>query len=169
MRHHSEIIADASAWTRDSLLGGDDWIIRLDDVHGHELEAALVGWQRGGGLLHQANPESFPLPSWRSVIATAKQSMLSAGLALIKGFPVENHSDDDCADMFWGLGARLGVAVTQTNTGDLLMPVYDRKFRGETTAKSFGYSSDQELEFHVDPTEAVSRKWWKFEDGVISG
>lgn len=110
---------------------------------------------RGGGLLHQANPKSFPLPSWQSVIATAKQSMLSAGLALIKGFPVENHPDDDCADMYWGLGARLGVAVTQTNTGDQLMPVYDRKFRGETTAKSFGYSSDQEFEFHVDPTDAV--------------
>ncbi|MBK9609379.1 MAG: TauD/TfdA family dioxygenase [Betaproteobacteria bacterium] len=50
--------------------------------------------------------------------------------------------------------ARIRVAVTQTNTGDLLVPVYDRKFRGETTAKSFGYASDQELEFHVDPTDA---------------
>jgi hypothetical protein len=79
---------------------------------------------------------------------------VSRGFALIKGFPVEGHSDRDCSDMYWGLGTHLGVAVTQTNTGDLLVPVYDRKFRGETTAKSFGYASDQELEFHVDPTDA---------------
>ncbi|MDA1059999.1 MAG: TauD/TfdA family dioxygenase [Proteobacteria bacterium] len=155
MRHHSKIITDASAWTRDSLLGTDDWIIQLEDVHRRELEAALVRWRRQGGLLHQANPESFPLPSWQSVIATAKQSMLSIGLALIRGFPIDNHSDDGCAGMYWGLGTHLGVAVTQTNTGDLLMPVYDRKFRGETTAKSFGYASDQELEFHVDPTDTA--------------
>ena len=154
MRHYSRIIADPSAWTRDSLLKSDDWVLRLEDAHRQELDSALATWRRCGGMKHQANPESFPLPAWQSVIAKARRSILDRGLALIKGFPVEGRSDDDCSDMYWGLGTHIGVAVTQTNTGDLLVPVYDRKFRGETTAKSFGYASDQELEFHVDPTDA---------------
>jgi hypothetical protein len=155
MRHYSQTIAGAGAWTRDSLLQTDDWIVRLGDDHRREAVAALTAWRAVGGEMHQANPQSFPLPRWSNAIAAAKRSMLSRGVALIKGFPVAGHSDRDCRDMFWGWGTHLGVAATQTNTGDLLVPVYDRKFRGETTARSFGYASDQELEFHVDPTDVL--------------
>lgn len=155
MSHHPRTVADESAWTSDQLMKNDDWIIRLDDGQGREIEAALQSWRGIGGLAHQASPQTFPLPGWQKVIADAKRSLLGKGVALIKGFPVEGHSDRDCSDMYWGLGAHLGVAVTQTNTGELMVPVYDRKFRGESTERSFGYASDKELEFHVDPTDVL--------------
>lgn len=153
MHSKPQLVNDPSTWTRDSLAASQDWIFQLDDVQRNEIEAALMSWRSQGGLPHQANPQSFPLPSWQKVLAQAKASLMTKGLALIKGFPVD-RSDADCSDMFWGLGTHVGLAVTQTNKGDLLVPVYDRKFRGEVTPKSFGYSSDQELEFHIDPTDA---------------
>src|SRR5690554_6792687 len=112
-RYHSELVTDASAWTGASLLQSDDWIHHLEPAHQRELETALAKWRALGGLAHQATQATFPLPSWAGVIEAAKQSLLARGLALIKGFPVQDHSDEDCSDMYWGLGTHLGTAVTQ--------------------------------------------------------
>lgn len=148
-------IQDRAAWTRKTLSDRSDWVFRIDDAGKKELKSAMAAWRSAGGHRHLANPETFPLNTLRSTIAGAIDQLKSGcGVALIKGFPVDGLSDEECAEMYWGLGTHFGVAVTQTNLGDLLVPVYDRKFRGETTAKAFGYSSDQELEFHVDPTDA---------------
>ncbi len=153
MRRYTETITDKTAWTRDSLLGSNDWTIRVDETQKRELESALLNWRRQGGLYHQANPESFPLPNWQGVVASVKRGLFDRGLVLIKGFPVETKSETDCNDMYWGLSTHLGIAVTQNNKGGLMIPVYDRAFRGETAEKQFGYSSNKELEFHIDMTD----------------
>ena len=106
--------------------------------------------------------------SWRFDLAPAEIAALEAGrfnlprldelraglecgrgLALVRGLPVARYGEETAAAIFSGLGAALGVAVSQSYKGDRLGHVRDIGEAGRY------YTVGGALEMHMDPVDVV--------------
>jgi len=71
------------------------------------------------------------------------------GVLLLRGLPAERYSREDLERLFWGLGAQLGVGVSQSSKGDRIGQVMDVGDAGRY------YTVGGALEMHVDPVDVV--------------
>ena len=90
------------------------------------------------------------------------------GIMKLKGFPVDNHCEDDLRRMYWGLGTHLGTPVFQNRSGELMRAIRDE---GAHVGRTYGQTKDAKgstflssyartltnggLRFHTDRTDVV--------------
>ena len=129
-----------------------DWIVEFDDVARAELERAVeLARVRGLGIDTMTRAD-FALPTLGARLRAVKRELAEGrGFVLLRGVPIAGYTADDIALMYCGIGAHLGVAVSQSAAGDRLGHVMDRG----TGDKERYYTRGGALEFHMDPVDAV--------------
>lgn len=146
---HLQPVTDRSAWRGEDLAHApQDWTYRLSATEIAELEAAAAAVK--GRAIADLRREDFHMPVLDSSLARiADEVDFGRGFWLLRGFPAERHTVEECAFVAWAVASRLGRAITQNAAGDLVGHVRDlgRKL-GDKNVR--GYDGTSELRFHVD-------------------
>jgi hypothetical protein len=160
-------IGGPAAWTGAEMAGSNVWRHRLTPAGIDEIERALAQVTARGLDWRQLRKADFPLPTLAPVLAGVGEALEHGpGLMLLSGLPVERWSESQCRAVFFGLGAYLGTARSQTVHGELMAAITDeadRASRGEVKTqdgKSFLSSrgrvqSTGQLRFHTDRVDVV--------------
>ncbi len=142
------------AWRGSELARSDAWRVRLTDSEIAELCAARAAAAATGKPMAQWHAEDFPLPTLAPRIAAWMRELNHGrGFVLLKGFPVLEHSKEQCAEIYWGLGLQMGTPVPQNSEGDLLGHVRDTGVAPAPGVRL--YKTRAEQEFHTDGADIV--------------
>jgi hypothetical protein len=144
-----EPASGAAVWT-----GADqaarDWILVLSDAE--QAEIVLAGEAVRDRPSDAIDAAAFPLPLLAPKLAAAERTLAAgSGFVMLRGLPVETMDRDLIEIAYWGLGAHLGVRVSQSVAGDRLGHVFDR---GAGDQGRY-YTRGGALEFHMDPVDVV--------------
>ncbi|HVZ45495.1 MAG TPA: TauD/TfdA family dioxygenase [Ramlibacter sp.] len=118
--------------------------------------AELLALARRADIAPEYTPASTlatMLPSLKPLVDEVRDEIANGrGIALVKGFPVAELSDHQCASGFWAMSTLLGRGLAQSSAGDLVGFVSDR---GESRLNNRGYQSRAALAFHVDLSDVA--------------
>lgn len=99
--------------------------------------------------------DDFPLPSLAPKVAGWMRELdRGRGFVLLRGFPVDEHGEDVCTDIYWGLGLHMGRAVSQNTDGDLIGHIRDTG----ADPNAYGvrlYKTRAEQDFHTDGADVI--------------
>ena len=144
-----------SAWMGCDLANDPSWIAMFAESDLAELDAALREVKQRGLALAQIDRAAFPLPTLAPKLAGHLAEISHGrGFVVLRGLPVGRYSDADVGIVFWGVGAHLGVPVTQNPRGDLLGHVFDQG-RAYGNIDVRGYETRAHLPFHTDGCDLV--------------
>lgn len=147
---------DASAWTVADLQADARWVVMLDDADRADLLATLRRGLRPDKRLLDYRRDDFPFG--QRVLARLKGAIDEAqhgrGLSLVRGLPREGVTAQEFESLTWAIGLHLGVARPQDKLTRYINAVKDVgvDYRSPTGR---GYSSNAELDFHVDSGDVV--------------
>jgi len=150
-------VVDRANWTGTDLAGSDDWKYVLTREEIVELDDAVAGVQVRGLPIKDIVAEDFPLPILDAKLAQLKEQLMEGrGLAVLSGVPVECYTIEQSAIAYWGIGARVGEAVSQNRNGHLLGHVYDLVGPTRDGHPSYrAYHTSAELNYHSDSCDVV--------------
>ncbi|PLC49843.1 hypothetical protein CR159_11185 [Pollutimonas subterranea] len=144
------------AWTAAEADADRSWTLRLNDDQVEGFRVALAHARTLGKPFLDMTREDFALND------AAKQALVDAvaltqgrwGMALIKGFPVDEWTEDDARLAYWGIGLHMGVARTQNRASEIMNDV--RNAGGSYRSKGGrGYNTNAGLDFHQDSADVV--------------
>ena len=145
-------IAGPTAWYGRDLAGRTDWILRLDDGHLAELEAAARAAAARGLAFRELAPAAFPLPRLGPLLAGLRPELRTGcGFVLVKGIPVGRFEPALLHTIYVGMGTHLGIPVSQSYRGDYLGEVKDYREPGNERP----YRRGGAIEMHRDPCDIV--------------
>jgi hypothetical protein len=147
--------AVSKGWLAADLQNDTTWIGHLADSDRRAMMDALEGATALSKNFLDYRKEDFPfgdsLLPIRKALAEAQHGR---GAALIKGLPREGVSERSFELLTWGIGLHLGVARPQDKATRYINAV--RNVGGDyRSATGRGYSSNAELDFHVDGADVV--------------
>lgn len=147
--------ASPAAWTVADVEADRGWIYPLSPSEGAGLLAAvrrvgdpdkpILAWRR----------EDFDLGAAIPTLAAAFREVRDGrGMALVKHLPREGVTPAEFRLLTWAIGLHFGVARPQNRASDYITEVKDAgvTYRSPTGR---GYSSNAELDFHVDSADVV--------------
>jgi Taurine catabolism dioxygenase TauD, TfdA family len=144
-----------SGWLAADLQRDTSWIVRISDADRTAMLAALASASGKSKQLLEYRQDDFPFgDSIEPVRRALAEAQHGRGAALLKGLPREGVSEHDFRLLTWGIGLHLGVARPQDKATRYLNEV--RNAGGDyRSATGRGYSSNAELDFHVDGADVV--------------
>lgn len=144
-------------WTAAQVEQDDSWILRLNQEQVDGIQTALVHAKRVNKPLLEMEQADFPLPeaSRRALQQAIDMTQQRWGLCLLKGFPVNDWSEDDTQLAYWGMALYMGVGRTQNRASQFINDVRDAG--GEYKVKGGrGYNTNAGLDFHQDSCDIVA-------------
>lgn len=148
-------ISDPSVWTGAGLLNDRAWEFDITHTQIVDLENALTAVKARGLALPNITRHDFPLPAMATLLGAVGKGLRDGhGFALLHGFPVETHSVEDIALMYWGLCSHIGVGVTQNSDAGFIHYVTDGKLRPQQGKRGVGFPKESRL--HVDLMDIVT-------------
>lgn len=145
------------AWYSDDLRQDQSWILKMTDQQAAGFTAAMQHAKASGKDLLDMTAADFPLSETSAAILTQafRSTQEHWGLCLLKGFPVQDWSQDDARLAYWGIGLHAGVARTQNRASDVMTDVRDS---GATykSKSGRGYNTNAALDFHADSCDVVA-------------
>lgn len=144
------------AWTAAQAEADRSWILRLNEEQVDGFRSALAHARTLGKAFLDMTREDFPLTE------AAKQALVDAvaltqgrwGMALIKGFPVYEWTEEEARLAYWGMGLHMGVARTQNRASEIMNDVRDAGGSYRTKGGR-GYNTNAGLDFHQDSADLV--------------
>jgi hypothetical protein len=146
---------DRAAWRAADLARDRGWTIDLAPGERDALLAALRAGRVEGRPLLAYGPENFAFGAALAPLCRAlDEAQHGRGVALVRGLPREGVSEDEFELLTWAIGLHLGVARPQDRQSRYINRVKDTGtvYRSPTGR---GYSSNAELDFHVDGSDVV--------------
>ena len=141
-------------WSGEQFAGVDQISIDLEPRMLTELESAACRLVADGVDPQTVQPGALPLGPLAPMIGGLRREIMHGrGFALLRGFPVDRLSDDETALMFWGIGMRLGTAVSQSVMGERLGHVIDVT---DKDPNARAYRDRSELLPHTDLADILS-------------
>ncbi len=148
-------ISGPAAWRANEMREHDDWIHVLSEAEIDEIDAAVEAVDADDRPIAGIGREDFRLPSLGPVLDAIREELLRGrGFVLIRGLPIERCSVRRRAIAFWGIGARLGRAVSQNAMGHLLGHVIDLG-RTNDDYRARTYQTRERQFFHADSCDVV--------------
>lgn len=144
-----EHITTPDAWVGPDIQNDDRWLYLLNDTEIAEIDSALQT-VKAAGLEIPFAADAFPIPEFKPRLDELISRVTDGlGVILIRGIPRERYTNEECALIYWGLGAHTGRPVSQNSRGHLLGQVTDE---GKTLAdpNARGYQTKNRLDFHCD-------------------
>ena len=147
-------IPAANLWDRTDVPDVDAIAVDIPAGDLADLEAAARRLAADDVDPVEAGPDDLPLGALASLVDDLRTEVLHGrGIALLRGFPVERCTVDEVALMFWGIGLRLGRAVSQSVMGERLGHVINVT---DADPHARAYRNRSELSPHSDPGDMVS-------------
>ena len=147
-------IPEAALWRGSEIARIDDFAVDMDPSACATLEEAAFRLATEGVDPVEAGPDDLPLGGLGLTIEAVRDEVLAGtGMVLLRGFPVDRLSGDGIAMFFWGIGLRLGRAVSQSVMGDRLGRVVDVT---DVDPHARAYRNRTELMPHSDPTDLLA-------------
>ncbi len=149
-------IEHASAWRGIDAASDPAWRIELGPAMAAEIDRAVAGVRARGLGAGQFTMADFPLPTVNAVLRRCRDDVLNGrGFVLLRGLPVEGRDLEAVRALYWGIGLRLGVPVTQNLRGDLMAEILDRGL--DVNALNVKPSqTNAEQRPHSDPADMVA-------------
>lgn len=147
------LLQTPDAWMGRDLAGDPSWryVFTADDI----AELLTARDHASGKPMRQWSRADFPLPTMSPRIAGWMTELdLGRGFILLRGFPVEDHDERVCTEIYWGLGLHMGRAVSQNADGDLVGHIRDTG----ADPKAYGvrlYKTRAEQDFHTDGADII--------------
>ena len=142
-----------NAWTTESVRSKADMAYMLSKEELSALDTALNEVKSRGLAVEEVTAGDFPLGGLEKVVAGWIQEIdYGKGLVFLQGIPVARYTKDDCALIFWGIGAHMGEAQSQSLAGDRLGHVVNL---GGDNPRYRAYQNSTELALHTDATDIV--------------
>lgn len=144
-----------AAWTVADVEADRRWIYRLSDTESAGLLAAVRSAGAAGRPILTWRRDDFDLgPAVQALSAAFREVRDGRGMALVKNLPRDGVTPAEFRLMTWAIGLHFGVARPQNRASDYLAEVKDVgvTYRSPTGR---GYSSNAELDFHVDSADVV--------------
>ncbi|WP_160150627.1 TauD/TfdA family dioxygenase [Nonomuraea solani] len=136
-------------WLADEVRGRDEWKVWLTEEHRREVLAAV---RAAGPSPAEVSEEGFRLPALGPVLREVRAELVGGrGFVLVRGVPVEEMSEHECAVAALGLGCHVGGVVAQGET--LLKHVRDT---GADPARARSFEHSGRLGYHSDPSDVVA-------------
>ena len=145
------------AWYAQDVRNDTSWILRLSEEAVAGFQEALVYAKQHRKHFLSMTQKDFPLPcAAKDALAQAVATTQSRwGMCLVKGFPVDQWSEEDCRLAYWGMGLYMGVGRTQNKASEIINDVRDAG--GDYKSKGGrGYNTNAELDFHQDSADIVA-------------
>tara|TARA_B100000029_G_scaffold427186_1_gene436469 strand:- start:45 stop:1097 length:1053 start_codon:yes stop_codon:yes gene_type:complete len=147
-------VPTAGRWTAVEVPDPDAVAVDLADDDLTVLEDAAVDLAVRGVDPVDAGPDDLPLGPLAAVVEEVRHVVLHGrGLVLLRGLPVDRRSVDEMALLFWGIGLRLGRAVSQSVMGERLGHVVNVT---DVDPHARAYRNRSELAPHSDPGDLLS-------------
>lgn len=143
------------AWTVADVELEDRWRFELTDaVSKQMLDAVRRGRVEGRSLLDYRREDFDLKPCLAPLDRAFREVRDGRGMALVKNLPRDGVSAQEFELMTWAIGLHYGVARPQDRTSRYINMVKDvgGVYRSPTGR---GYSSNAELDFHVDGSDVV--------------
>jgi hypothetical protein len=144
------------AWRREDLERDPDWTFTLDDRARRDLLHAVQAVTDSDRPLFEWRREDFDLGSAMPVLSSAFQEQRSGcGVALVRGLPRDELSEEAFKLLTWAIGLHFGVARPQGKASQYISAVRDAGTDYRSSGGR-GYSSNASLDFHVDGCDVVA-------------
>jgi len=148
-------VIDPAGWEPESLADVGSWSYRLtaDDVA--ELVDATAQVRRAGLAPEQVTRANFPLRRFAEVLRDVRRELMDGrGVVMLQGFPTTALDRLGQVTAYLGLGAYIGVPVSQNREGHILGHVKD--IGGDySDPVTRGYLTRAGLFFHADGGDYV--------------
>jgi len=144
------------AWTAAEAAADRSWTLRLDEEQVDDFRQALIHARKVNKPFLQMTREDFPLnePGKRALADAVAMTQGRWGMALVKGFPVDEWTEEEARLAYWGMGLHMGVARTQNRASEIMNDVRDAG--GDYRSKGGrGYNTNAGLDFHQDSADLV--------------
>ena len=150
---HTEIIDHPSAWKGSDFGGPDSVAFDLEERHRDALRSVVKRAHACGRGLQELTHEETSMPGIEGDLRALRHELMEGrGLLLVRGWPVDEMSEEDLGMAYWALGTHFGRGVSQSPMGDRLGYVTDVSKPG---TRERGYRSAKELNLHTDSDDIV--------------
>ncbi|MFL2704953.1 MAG: TauD/TfdA family dioxygenase [Gammaproteobacteria bacterium] len=139
-----------AAWDVSQLKSKNDWVFSITELEKKQLTTSIKSLFTEDRGLFDYSPNEFNFgSSWNTIAKALSQAHHGKGLAIVRGLPRENLSQEEFRLLTWAIGLRAGLARPQGLASQYISAVRDigTNYRA---ANGRGYSSSAELDFHVD-------------------
>ena len=151
-----ESLNGPAAWMGQEMITQQDrWLITLTQTQIDDLETAARHYLASGKDVGEITAGAFTLTHCDDLINTLKDTLLHGhGVMVLRGLPVERHSQALNAAIFCGIGAHLGSARSQNAQGHILGHVRNMgKSSADHNARI--YQTAERQSFHTDSADVV--------------
>ena len=139
-----------SAWEIEDLKSTDDWCFEIDESDGILLRDSIKSLFEQDRDLFSYSPNEFNFGlSWEHIEKAVSEAHHGKGISIVRGLPREDLSQDEFRLLSWAIGLKAGVARPQGLASQYISAVQDAG-TDYRAANGRGYSSNAELDFHVD-------------------
>jgi len=139
-----------SAWEIEDLKSTDDWCFEIDESDGILLRDSIKSLFEQDRDLFSYSPNEFNFgSSWEHIEKAVAEAHHGKGISIVRGLPREDLSQDEFRLLSWAIGLKAGVARPQGLASQYISAVQDTG-TDYRAANGRGYSSNAELDFHVD-------------------
>lgn len=137
-----------SAWRGPDMAGRTDWIHEFSNAEIGELEIAADAVIAQDIL--DLSADDFDLPQLDPFLAKVRADVVDGrGFVLLRGLPVDRWPLERTARVYWAIGSRVGVPISQNRVGNLLGHVTDVGGAADHPNQR-GHQSSDALAFHTD-------------------
>ncbi|AMR80834.1 TauD/TfdA family dioxygenase [Cupriavidus nantongensis] len=143
-------------WTARQAREDRSWVLRMTEAEIQGMRDALNHARTLDKPLLEMEQADFPLnEAARGVLSRAIGITQGGwGMCLVKGFPVDEWTEDESRLAYWGMSLYMGVARTQNRASEVMNDV--RNEGGEYKVKGGrGYNTNAGLDFHQDSCDVV--------------
>lgn len=145
----------SEGWLAADLEKDTSWITEISESDRNDMHDAVTRASRMAKHLFDYRKEDFPFgTSIQPVRRALDEAQQGRGAALVRGLPRDGMSEEDFRLLTWGLGLHLGVARPQDKATRYINEVRNAGVDYRSAAGR-GYSSNAELDFHVDGADVV--------------
>ena len=138
------------AWEIEDLRSTNDWCFVIDESDGNLLRDSIKSLFDQDRDLFSYSPNEFDFgSSWEIIKRALLEAHHRKGLSIVRGLPREDLSQDEFRLLSWAIGLKAGVARPQGLASQYISAVQDTG-TDYRAANGRGYSSNAELDFHVD-------------------
>ena len=139
-----------SAWEIEDLRSTNDWCFEIDQADRKQITTSIKSVFDKDRDLFDYSPDEFDLgSSWEIIERALLEAHHQKGLSIVRGLPREDLNHEEFRLLSWAIGLKAGVARPQGLASQYISAVQDAG-TDYRAANGRGYSSNAELDFHVD-------------------
>lgn len=139
-----------SAWEIEDLRSTNDWCFKIDEADRKQITTSVKSVFDKDRDLFDYSPDEFDLgSSWEIIERALLEAHHQKGLSIVRGLPREDLNHEEFRLLSWAIGLKAGVARPQGLASQYISAVQDAGM-DYRAANGRGYSSNAELDFHVD-------------------